>query len=176
MAAKRLSRSAINWAELQRQCPRHQVDQFRDFKTRTDAVVSKIASLPESLPHINWENYFKTVPVPGLAEKFKKDYEAMKVPYPKDTGNVGDKIRMQGAKMMEDAKHHSEVCEKMKNSAIKMKSAVSSLPKLEELVPEVTLAYFPLTNLDPFRTGESKPVEEKTIMRAVAPKAHWDFN
>ncbi|KER25375.1 hypothetical protein X801_05235 [Opisthorchis viverrini] len=176
MAAKRISRSAINWLELHNQCPKHQLDQFRDFKTRTDGLVSRISGLPESLPQINWDAYAHTVPVPGLVDKFRKEYENLQVEYPKDSANVLDKVKAQGQQMMDNAKRHIAVCEKMKTSANKMKNTVDNLPKIDELIPELTIAYFPLTNLDPFRTGERKPEEEKNLLKNVAPKAHWDFS
>ncbi|VDP91628.1 unnamed protein product [Echinostoma caproni] len=136
----------------------------------------RISSLPETLPPINWDNYMRTVPVPGLVEKFQKEYEAMRVEYPKDTENVKGKVQAHGQQMLELAKRHAVSCEKMKASALKMKSAVDKLPKLEELTPEVTLVYFPLTNLDPFRTGETKEGEDKTVLQKPVPKMHWDFN
>lgn len=39
---------------------------------------------PESPPKINWEQYKKVVPVPGLVDKFQSEYSAFKVPYPED--------------------------------------------------------------------------------------------
>ncbi|KAF8560932.1 hypothetical protein P879_06125 [Paragonimus westermani] len=176
MAARRVSRSVVNWVDLYNQCPKHQVDQFRDFKTRTDGLVSRISSLSETLPNINWDNYAHTVPIPGLVEKFKKEYEALKVDYPIDSADVLGKVKAQGEQMLDNAKRHTEICNKMKESALKMKNTIDKLPKLDELIPEITVAYFPLTELDPFKIGESKPVEEKTILEKVAPKIHWDFN
>ncbi|THD20084.1 ATP synthase subunit d mitochondrial [Fasciola hepatica] len=176
MATRRVSRSAINWIELQQRCPKHQLDQFRDFKTRTDGIVSRISSLPETLPPINWDSYSQTVHVPGLVEKFRKEYEALQVEYPRDISNMKGKVLTEGKQLMEAAKRHAAACEKMKSSAIKMKEAINKLPKLDELTPEVTLAYFPLTNLDPFKTGEVKESEDKTILQTAAPKMHWDFN
>ncbi|KAA0186345.1 ATP synthase subunit d mitochondrial [Fasciolopsis buskii] len=176
MASRRVARSAVNWVELQKRCPKHQLDQFRDFKTRIDGVVSKISSLPDTLPPINWDAYAQTVPIPGLVARFQKEYESLQVEYPKDVLNVKEKVQDEGEQLLETAKRHMAACEKMKDSANKMKSAVSKLPKLDELIPEVTLAYFPLTNLDPFKTGEVKKSENKTILKSTAPKMHWNFN
>lgn len=39
---------------------------------------------PPEAPKINWEAYKKIVPVPGLVDKFKQQYEALKIPYPED--------------------------------------------------------------------------------------------
>lgn len=39
---------------------------------------------PESSPKLNWDYYKKNVTTPGLVEKFRKEYEALTVPYPAD--------------------------------------------------------------------------------------------
>lgn len=36
-------------------------------------------------PKINWDEYKTIVPIPGLVDKFKSEYERFKVPYPQDT-------------------------------------------------------------------------------------------
>ena len=39
---------------------------------------------PASPPAIDWAMYQSKIAVPGLVESFKKQYEALKVPYPAD--------------------------------------------------------------------------------------------
>lgn len=39
---------------------------------------------PETPPKIDWAYYKKNIPVPGLVDKFQKEYESFKVPYPAD--------------------------------------------------------------------------------------------
>ena len=42
-------------------------------------------SYPEKPQPIDWSYYRRNVSVPGLVDGFQKQYEAMTVPYPKDT-------------------------------------------------------------------------------------------
>jgi len=39
---------------------------------------------PEAPPKIDWMYYKKNIPVSGLVDKFQKEYESFKVPYPAD--------------------------------------------------------------------------------------------
>lgn len=63
-------------------------------------IFYRISSLPEKLPEINWEHYQKVVPVPGLVDKFKKEYMSLQVPFPNDTKQLGKAIDAQATKMV----------------------------------------------------------------------------
>jgi len=39
---------------------------------------------PEAPPKLDWAYYKKTIPIAGLVDKFQKEYESFKVPYPTD--------------------------------------------------------------------------------------------
>ncbi|KAL5107405.1 ATP synthase subunit d mitochondrial [Taenia crassiceps] len=176
MASKRIARTAINWTELYQRCPKHQLEQFRDLKTKTDGLVSKISSLPEKLPDVNWEYYQKVVPVPGLVEKFKKEYAALQVVPPTDSRNIGKSVDAQAAMMSALVKKHISACESMKADASRMKEALTKLPPFDEMIPEIIVTYFPDTSVDPFYTGEAHGTEDQTVLQNPAPKAHWDFS
>lgn len=44
----------------------------------------RVTANPETPPKIDWAFYKKNVPIVGLVDKFQKEYEAFKVPYPAD--------------------------------------------------------------------------------------------
>merc|ERR1712045_499988 len=83
MAAKRVSQSAINWAELSKKIPDSQRMAFQALKTKSDVSLRAINSLPEKLPTIDW-NAYQSVNT-ALVNDFKTKYEGLNVPYPKDT-------------------------------------------------------------------------------------------
>ncbi|EUB61581.1 ATP synthase subunit d, mitochondrial [Echinococcus granulosus] len=176
MASRRIARTAINWAELYQNCPKHQLEQFRDLKTKTDGLVSKISSLPEKLPEVNWEYYRKVVPVPGLVDKFKKEYMALQVVPPTDSKNVEKSVDEQATRMSALVKKHVTACESMKADATRMKEALKKLPPFDEMIPEIIVTYFPDTNMDPFYTGEALKTETHTVLQNTAPRVHWDFS
>lgn len=43
---------------------------------------------PERPEPINWEFYERNISVPNLVKEFKKQFEAVSVPYPKDTASA----------------------------------------------------------------------------------------
>lgn len=85
MAARRITKSAIDWAALAERVPPDQKTQFAAFKTKSDVYMRAVLANPETPPKIDWEHYKKVVPVAGLVDNFQKQYEALKVPYPQDT-------------------------------------------------------------------------------------------
>lgn len=85
MAARRIAKSAIDWAALAERVPPEQKSQFVAFKTKSDVYMRAVLANPETPPKIDWEHYKKVVPVAGLVDSFQKQYDALKVPYPADT-------------------------------------------------------------------------------------------
>lgn len=88
MATRRVGAKVIDWAAFAERVPSNQRSQFNALKTKADALKAKLAAVPEKPPAINWDAYKKTVPVAGLVDKFQKEFEALKVPQPKDTATV----------------------------------------------------------------------------------------
>merc|ERR1712173_15220 len=84
MAAKRVASSSVNWAEFAKKIPAAQKPSFNALKTKQDGYVRVIGSLPENLPAIDWAVYQGKVSA-TMVDDFKKKYEALTVPYPKDT-------------------------------------------------------------------------------------------
>lgn len=85
MATRRIAKSVIDWAALAERVPPDQKAQFAAFKTKSDVYLRAVLANPETPPKIDWEHYKKVVPVAGLVDNFQKQYDALKVPYPKDT-------------------------------------------------------------------------------------------
>ncbi|CAH8673441.1 unnamed protein product [Schistosoma rodhaini] len=176
MTSKRVVVSAVNWSELYSKCPKHQLDQFRELKTKSDNLVSRITSLPESLPPINWEHYAHVVAIPGLVDKFKKQYTALSIEYPKDTSDAITKVQSQGRIMIANAKRHADSCLKMKASAEKMKAALNKLPPVDEVVPEIMVAYFGLRSERFIERRKPISLGSTAILKRSAPPIHWDFS
>ncbi|WP_411016155.1 hypothetical protein, partial [Salmonella sp. s51884] len=77
-----------DWAAFAERVPPNQKVQFNTLKSKADALKMKLASVPEKPSAIDWDAYRKTVPVAGLVDKFQKNFDALKVPQPKDTATV----------------------------------------------------------------------------------------
>ena len=44
-----------------------------------------LSALPEKSEPIDWDYYRRNISTPGLVDSFQKQFEALTVPYPKDT-------------------------------------------------------------------------------------------
>lgn len=50
----------------------------------TSDVVFRVNENPESAPKIDWAFYKNRVGIPGLVDKFQKEYESLKIDFPAD--------------------------------------------------------------------------------------------
>lgn len=109
MAAKRIAQSSINWGAMAEKVGEAQRPMFNAFKLKSDQYLRRyvnqlvcensslcivlkyvphplyrVLANPEKPPAIDWAYYQSRVSVPGLVDSFKKQYEALQVPYPAD--------------------------------------------------------------------------------------------
>lgn len=84
MAARRVGQKAIDWIAFAERVPPNQRIQFNTLKTRFDALKSRHSATPEKPAPLDWDMYRKIVPIPGLVDKFEKQFAAVKVPLPND--------------------------------------------------------------------------------------------
>ncbi|KAK2586794.1 hypothetical protein KPH14_011819 [Odynerus spinipes] len=75
---------AVNWSAIAERVPPHQKNLYAAFKAKSDQYLRRMMANPETTPQINWEYYRKNITIPGLVDKFKKEYESLKIPYPED--------------------------------------------------------------------------------------------
>jgi len=87
MAARRVGKSVVDWAAFAERVPPNQRAQFNSLKGKFDTLNVRLSQTSEQAPAIDWASYRKTVPVAGLVDKFEKEFQALKVPYPADSAS-----------------------------------------------------------------------------------------
>ncbi|XP_063831107.1 ATP synthase subunit d, mitochondrial-like [Ostrinia nubilalis] len=145
--AKRFTKSSINWAELEKKVPPEQRVQYFAFKAKSDAYLRRVLAHPPEPPKIDWAAYSKMVPVPGLVDKLKTEYEKFQVPYPQDT--LSAKVDEQWKALEPEIK---KFCAEMQvdiDKATKELSRIRALPKFEEMTMEMYAEMFPDLAIDP---------------------------
>ena len=85
MAARRVTGTALDWAKFAEKIPASQKASFQAFKQKHDGYLRAVNSLPEQAPKIDFAAYKNKIAVAGMVEDFQKKYEALDIPYPKDT-------------------------------------------------------------------------------------------
>merc|ERR1711963_1311978 len=83
MAAKRVTATAINWAEFATKIPAANKASFGALKNKQDGYVRAVNQLPEALPAIDFSAYKGKV-AQAMVDDFEKKYKALEIPYPKD--------------------------------------------------------------------------------------------
>ncbi|XP_076459522.1 ATP synthase subunit d, mitochondrial-like isoform X2 [Babylonia areolata] len=88
MAARRIARSAVDWAAFKERVPPRQQEFYRAFKAKNDTFINKVHQFPAELPKIDFAFYKARLPNPAIADQFQKAYDAMTVPFPTDKSNM----------------------------------------------------------------------------------------
>ncbi|XP_043280135.1 ATP synthase subunit d, mitochondrial [Venturia canescens] len=92
----------INWSGIAERLGEGDKNIYASFKSRSDQYLQRVMSLPEQPVKIDWAYYKQHVPASGMVEKFQKEYEALKVPYPPD--NYTAQIEAEGQKVLDEVK------------------------------------------------------------------------
>ncbi|XP_065579818.1 ATP synthase subunit d, mitochondrial-like [Artemia franciscana] len=127
MASKRIARSSIDWAKMAESVPESQKAMYNQFKAKSDGYIRKALSYPEQPSPINWEHYRKSLTNPAMVDAFKKQYEALKVPYPED--KVSSQIDAQ------EAEAKKEITKFIQESRGRIENYKAELGKLGQMIP-----------------------------------------
>ncbi|XP_062976331.1 ATP synthase subunit d, mitochondrial [Elgaria multicarinata webbii] len=97
MAGRRAALKAIDWMAFAERVPPNQKTMFNALKTRSDVLSSKLASLPETPPAIDWAFYKTAVAKVGMVDEFEKKFKALKIAEPVDTQSAKINVQEQEA-------------------------------------------------------------------------------
>ncbi|CAG4957636.1 unnamed protein product [Colias eurytheme] len=170
--AKRFTKPTINWKELDKLVPPNQRTNFLAFKAKSDNYLRRVQANPPELPKIDWKKYEALVPVTGLVEKFKKEYEGFKVPYPED--KLSATIDEQWKALQPEIKAYCDNAQKDIEIATKELEKIKSLPKFEDMTMEMFYDLYPNEALDPVNRPTFWPHDEESQLGYEEKKAKID--
>ena len=143
MAAKRLSKSAVDWAKFHSLVPAEETALLSALQGKQNGYLTRVNTLPAELPKIDFAKYKNAVPAfANTIANFEKAYGQVKVPYPSDGGKVQE---IEAAAKEQAAGNEAW----SKESAERVKAAQAELakwamvPPLEHLTPQEWMRYFP---------------------------------
>ncbi|EDO34731.1 predicted protein [Nematostella vectensis] len=123
MAARRIGQYVPDWVKIASRVPAEGRADMARFRSIYDNLKSGLDSVPAKAETIDWAFYQKNISKPGMVESFRKAYEAITVPYPKDT---------QTAKIDVVEKEMAQECEKlMRESRMRIKEYQAEMEKIK---------------------------------------------
>jgi F-type H+-transporting ATPase subunit d len=149
MAARRITKSAVDWAKLADKVPANQKDCFRAFKGRSDMFVARVNRYPAEAAAIDFSAYKSKLSNKALVDKFEKAYAAVSVPYPSDSGNTLAAIDASEQEQNEKTAEYIRGVMARLDDARSLLDNIGSVPPLEKMTAEMYWDYFPENAMDP---------------------------
>jgi len=143
MAARRVAKSAVDWAAFAERVPPNQKDAFRAFRQKSDMFVSKVHRFPENLPQIDFATYASKLSTPALVTEFEKAYKALTVAYPKDKNNMRTQIDAEEKEAQGQTKKWIAEARKQIDDSKAMLDKIDSVPSPDTMTHEMYADYFP---------------------------------
>lgn len=83
MASRAVAKLKVDWSKIAEQVSKDETPMLNKLKSVVDGNAVKVASLPDSLPKIDWAYYKAHASDPKLVEEIEKKYSVLKVEPPK---------------------------------------------------------------------------------------------
>lgn len=143
MAARRVVKSAVDWAAFAERVPPNQKEAFRALKAKNDLFVSKVHAYPENLPQIDFASYVAKLGNIPMISEFEKAYKSLTIPYPKDKNNVKAKIDAEEKEAEVETKKRIADSQKAISDAKALLAKIDSVPDRDMMTVEMYAEYFP---------------------------------
>merc|ERR1711976_360607 len=143
MAARRISKSAVDWVAFADRIPGSQKDAFRALKQKSDEFMGRVHQNPETMANIDFAFYRQRLANPALVDEMEKGFKALSIPYPTDPDNIKQVVdkREQAASVA------------MKTDVAKLQAYIAecedvvktldAMAPLDQITTETYMEYFP---------------------------------
>jgi len=157
MAARRVAKSAVDWAAFAERVPPNQREAYRAFKAKSDLFVSKVHRYPENLPAIDFAYYTSRLTNKTVAAEFEKAYKAVSVAYPKDKNNLKGQVDADEKHAQVTTQQYVTGLRKSIDESKALLSKIDSIPGPDVMTPDMYYDYFPDLALNPWERPDFYP-------------------
>ncbi|XP_032774826.1 ATP synthase subunit d, mitochondrial-like [Rattus rattus] len=146
MTGRKLPLKTIDWVSFVEIMPQNQKAIGNALKSWNEIFHTRLASLSEKPPAIDWSYYRANVDKAGLVDDFEKKYNALKIPVPEDKYTA-----LVDAEEKEDVKNYAQF---VSGSQARVQEYEKQLEKIKSMIPfdQMTIddlnEIFPETKLD----------------------------
>lgn len=143
MAARAVARVKADWSKLSTQVEKSELPKLNRLKAQVDSNSIKVASLPESLPKIEWAQYKAMASDPKLVEELERQYSAIKIEVPKAPDSRMSELKR--AQELDEARYQkfAVIAQSYIESAEKLKEKFSIMIPVPDMYLEDWYATFP---------------------------------
>lgn len=143
MAARRISKSAVDWIAFAERVPANQRDAFRALKQKSDDFMARVHQHPEAMGSIDFAFYRQRLANPAIVDDMEKGFKALSIPYPTDPDNIKAEVDQLEQQAAADTK---DDVKKLKDFIVQSQDVVKTLDAmapLNQITHEVYYEYFP---------------------------------
>ena len=146
MAARRVSKTAVDWVAFSERVPPNQKEAFRALKAKSDGFLAKVHSHPEVMPEINFSKYRSRLANPALVDQMEKGLQSLSIPYPTDHKNIKAAVDTQAKAALAS---RDTAIKELENSIVGTRdlgAMIDKIPPLKDMTHEMYYEYFPHNN------------------------------
>lgn len=143
MATRAVVKVTADWSNLASRVHPTEVPKLNKLKSHIDATATKVSTLPDSLPKIDWAYYKAHASNPKLVEEIEKRYSSLKVSPPKAPESRLNELKKAQEEDEARYKKFVVIAESYIHSTEVMKNKFSNMIPVQEMNMEDWTLTFP---------------------------------
>lgn len=143
MAFRAVGKVKADWSSIASRVNPKESAWVKKLQSKVDATATKAASLPETLPKIDWAHYKENASDPKLVEELQKRYTSLKVEVPKVPANRIEELELARKQDLERFKKFKAVAQSYIEASEELKEKFAKMIPVKDMTYEDWTLTFP---------------------------------